>query len=192
MKYKHAFAAATLALATLVAGCSNSSDTAGSASSQTSASNFNQTDVSFATDMIPHHRQAVEMAELAPTRARSPQVKELAAQIQAAQDPEVETMSGWLKQWGEKVPGDMAGHDMSSSMPGMMSTTDMDALAGLSGAAFDREFLTMMKAHHEGAIKMAKTEQDKGKYTQATALAGEIESAQTDEIATIDGLLAKS
>ena len=34
--------------------------------------------------MIPHHRQAVAMAGLAPTRARSQQVKDLAARIAAA------------------------------------------------------------------------------------------------------------
>lgn len=82
---------------------------------------FNDADVAFATDMIPHRRHAVEMAELAETRAESPEVKDLAMQIMSAQDPEIETMSGWLTAWGKPVPADDGGMDMSGSMPGMMN-----------------------------------------------------------------------
>ncbi|GAA1512238.1 DUF305 domain-containing protein [Pimelobacter simplex] len=157
-----------------------------------SAAGHNDADVAFAQQMIPHHQQAVEMAQLAETRAESPEVKDLAADIEAAQDPEIETMTGWLDSWGEEVPGDggHGGHDMSSDdMAGMMSEEEMADLEGSSGSGFDQMFLTMMIEHHEGAIEMAQTEQTEGEFPDALALAGEIESAQTEEIQTMQELL---
>jgi uncharacterized protein (DUF305 family) len=152
----------------------------------------NDADVTFAQQMIPHHQQAIEMSELAETRAVSPEVKDLAADIKGAQDPEIETMTGWLENWGENVPGtdEHGGHDMSSDdMPGMMSAEEMAEFESASGPAFDRMFLTMMIEHHEGAIDMAKTEQEDGEFPDAVALAEEIEKAQTAEIATMNELL---
>lgn len=150
---------------------------------------FNDADATFATNMIPHHRQAVEMAELAETRAASPQVKALATTIKGAQDPEIQTMSGWLTSWGKPTPEDMTAMDMSGSMPGMMSLDDMTTLKAMSGSNFDQKFLAMMIEHHQGAIEMAKTEQRDGISGDALALAQQIEQAQTLEITTMQGLL---
>jgi uncharacterized protein (DUF305 family) len=172
---------------------STSTPTASSSSSD-AMSDFNDADVTFATEMIPHHRQAVEMAKLADTRAKSTEVKDLAMQIMNAQDPEIQTMSGWLTDWGKPVPSDsssMSGMDMggASSMPGMMSSDDMDKLMKATGAEFDQMFLTMMISHHEGAIEMAKTEEANGMNAEATGLAARIEEAQNEEITTMQGLL---
>ena len=171
-----------------------STSTPTSTRSTAAMSDFNDADVTFATGMIPHHRQAVEMAKLAGTRAKSPQVKALAMQIMNAQDPEIRTMSNWLTTWGKPVPSDhssMSGMDMSSSgsMPGMMSGADMDKLKKATGADFDQMFLTMMIAHHQGAIEMANTEKSSGMNADAIALAQQIKEAQTTEITTMQGLL---
>jgi len=56
----------------------------------------NAADVAFAQRMIVHHQGAIEMADLAPSRAASQQVKDLAVRIKAAQGPEIEQMQGWL------------------------------------------------------------------------------------------------
>jgi len=154
-----------------------------------SSTEFNSADVAFATNMIPHHQQAVEMAELAGDRAESQEVKDLAAQIGAAQGPEIETMTGWLTAWGEPIPDDTGGMDMSGSMPGMMSMSDMNMLRESSGAGFDRMFLAMMIRHHQGAIEMARTEQADGANEAAMQLAEEIEAAQTAEITMMRGIL---
>lgn len=147
-------------------------------------------DVSFAQGMVPHHQQAVEMSGLAASRAQSAQVKSLAVRIGKAQKPEIETMSGWLKSWGEKVPGASEGHS-GHSVPGMMTADDMAELKKMSGQKFDTEFLRMMTAHHEGAIEMARTEESKGKYQPAKALARDIRRTQTAEIKEMKGLLKK-
>ncbi|MEV6600056.1 DUF305 domain-containing protein [Actinoplanes sp. NPDC051346] len=152
---------------------------------------FNDADVAFAQHMIVHHRQAVEMAALADSRAANAQVKKLAATIKAAQDPEVATMSGWLSDWGKPVPGADAHGNEHESMPGMMSKADMTKLADATGAAFDKQFLTMMIAHHEGAITMAGKESAEGSNPTAKALAAKIAADQQAEILAMKDLLTK-
>lgn len=144
--------------------------------------------------MIPHHQQAVEMAELADGRASSGKVKDLAARVEKAQGPEIRTMTGWLKTWGEDVPSAMPGMDHSShsGMAGMMDGADMDKLGKASGADFDSMFLTMMVEHHEGAVKMATAEQDKGAYKPATGMAGSIVTSQNAEITEMKKLLGEN
>lgn len=169
-----------------MSGMSSSADPMASGAS---AGDFNNADVTFATEMISHHRQAVEMATFAPTRAKSQKVKDLAAQIREAQDPQIQMMSGWLTSWAKPLPAEMSGMDMSSAMPGMMSDADMGKLKNSTGAVFDQMFLTLMIKHHQGAIKMAQVEQANGRSPNAIALAKRIETAQTQEIATMHGLL---
>ncbi|MGW3622160.1 DUF305 domain-containing protein [Streptomyces sp. NPDC000880] len=170
----------------------------GSSSSATTApakaGDHNAADVSFSKEMIQHHRQAVAMAELSATRASSTETKDLATKIKGAQDPEIQTMSVWLTSWGEEIPADMSGvsHDMSSGMPGMMSTDDMDKLETAEGAEFDKMFAEMMIKHHEGAIAMAKTEKEDGKYDPAMNLADDVVKTQTAEIEQMNKMLGNS
>lgn len=162
---------------------------AAGASASADAVGHNDADVEFAQGMIPHHQQAVEMAELAATRAANPQVKDLAAKIATAQAPEITIMSGWLTAWGAPMPSPESGHDSHGSMPGMMSDADMAGLEKAGGAEFDQMFLDMMIRHHEGALRMATTEQQQGQQPDAKALAKKIEADQTAEIAQMKTLL---
>ncbi|MFJ2903780.1 DUF305 domain-containing protein [Streptomyces sp. NPDC087212] len=158
--------------------------------SPSSSGGHNAQDVAFAQGMIPHHRQALEMARLAAGRASSAQVKKLAVRIEKAQDPEIATMSGWLKAWGEQVPGTgTAAHLGHTGMPGMMGEAAMDALEKASGTDFDERFLTLMVEHHRGAVEMASAERAKGAYGPATELADAIADAQSAEISEMNGLL---
>lgn len=188
-------AAATFTLA----ACGTNTDSSSSSSASDTHSKHNDADVSFAQAMIPHHAEAVVMAKMAKSRAGDPKVKALASDIEAAQQPEISTMSAWLKSWDEKVPstdssmGDIGGHDMgsmgSSDMPGMMTSHQMTRLGRASGTSFDRMWLRMMIQHHVGAIEMAKSEQDDGQSADAIDLAQKIEAAQTAEISTMKAML---
>jgi uncharacterized protein (DUF305 family) len=154
----------------------------------------NDTDIRFAQMMIPHHQQALAMAELALERAGNPEVKALAEQIRAAQDPEIATLNGLLQNWGNPpVEGEMTGMDHSemdhSGSSGMMSQADMDALAGASGAAFDTRFLELMIVHHEGAVAESERQVTDGANQQAKDLASRIISGQTAEIERMRQLL---
>lgn len=153
----------------------------------------NAADVTFAHQMIVHHRQAVAMAELAASRAHSQKVKGLAAKIKADQGPEINRMSAWLRAWGQQLPAPTASGmpGMHQPMPGMMSSGEMAKMMAASGPAFDRLFLTMMIHHHEGAVQMAKTERLHGEYGPARAMAQSIIASQTAQIAQMKTLLGQ-
>ncbi|MFJ5708638.1 DUF305 domain-containing protein [Streptomyces sp. NPDC093105] len=192
-------AAAVAALALAACGDDGSSSAtsttppATSAPATVPAGEHNQADVTFAQGMIPHHRQAILMSEMAQTHASSDEVKALAEEIKKAQAPEIATMTDWLKAWGEKVPTGMDGMDHDDSgMPGMMEDQRMDQLRGTSGTGFATMFLTMMIEHHEGAIEMAQTEKTEGAYGPAKTLADDIITAQTAEIAQMKAMLGKN
>ncbi|MCX4803180.1 DUF305 domain-containing protein [Streptomyces sp. NBC_01214] len=194
-------AAATAAL--VLAACGGNGDGAGSAhdghGSSASPStpaparqgDHNAADAAFARGMIPHHRQAVEMADLAAARAESAEVKKLAEEVKKAQDPEIKTLSGWLASWGEKVPATDEGHG-GHTMSGMMTAEEMKQLAAASGKAFDTAFLRMMVEHHEGAVAMSETEQAEGTYRPAKDMAAAIITSQSAEIARMKTLLGTS
>ena len=201
-------AALALALGLTLSACGESEDEAGrhDASAVQTAGNgdvFNDADVEFASQMIPHHAQAIQMVVLAEGRPLDPEVAELADAVRAAQAPEVEQMVDWLTGWGEEVPETSldhshAGHDVDEmspvegmdDMPGMMTTEEMQALADAPDAEFQDLWLEMMVRHHEGAIEMARTEAEHGHFKPAVALAEEIEAAQEAELETMQGLVS--
>ncbi|MFF7205370.1 DUF305 domain-containing protein [Streptomyces sp. NPDC008141] len=169
----------------------NSGGSSPSASASASAGAHNAADVSFAQGMIPHHRQAVEMADLAATRAASAEVEMLASEIKKAQEPEIKTLSGWLTSWGEQVPAEGGMDHSGHAGVGMMTEEDMTQLEKASGAAFDTAFLKLMIKHHEGAVAMAKTEKSEGTSPDAKKLADAIIATQSAEITRMNALLAK-
>jgi uncharacterized protein (DUF305 family) len=201
------FTAPTLAfvlVATLAACGSDDSSSADTAAPATTAAaeapastpagdvTLNDADIEFAQGMIAHHEQAVEMAEIAldPNRQAGAEVLDLATRIQAAQEPEIEQMTAWLTAAGESITMDMSeGHDMSS-MEGMMTAEQMDALAVATGTEFDTMWLEMMIAHHEGAISQSQTVKANGSNPDVLALADQIIAAQQGEIAEMQALLA--
>ena len=71
----------------------------------------------------------------------------------------------------------------------MMSASDMTRLTRESGAAFDKDWLTMMVDHHTGAVEMARTELTSGRSSQALGLAASIVVTQQAEIAEMRALL---
>ncbi|MFL1377060.1 MULTISPECIES: DUF305 domain-containing protein [unclassified Nocardiopsis] len=175
------------ALALAACGADDSPADPPASAAQESAAEFNDADVHFAQMMIPHHEQAVTMADLAETRADS-EVAELAERIRDAQGPEIEQMTGLLDSWGaEAAPEGMEHQD--GMMEGMLSEEQMARLEAAEGEEFDRLFLEHMIAHHEGAVAMAEAELAEGVNAEARALAQEIVDAQETEIAEMHGLL---
>ncbi|GAB3885922.1 DUF305 domain-containing protein [Kibdelosporangium lantanae] len=133
----------------------------------------NQADVTFAQQMVPHHAQALEMSKNVPDHTTNPKVRDLAARIQKAQDPEIQQLTTWLKAWGaEAAP---MNHD---------SMTD-----SLKGKEFDTMWLQMMIAHHRGAVTMAKTELTDGGNADAKAMAQRIVDSQQAEVDEMTALL---
>lgn len=168
-----------------------SSEHAG-ASSSAVAGAHNEADVEFNQMMIPHHRQAVVMADLVPTRTTNAELQALAAQIKSAQQPEIDAMSARLSGWGVEVPAEDSmtmGHGGHGGMPGMMTEEQMTAMENASGAEFDRLWLEGMIAHHEGAVAMANEEIASGSDPSSKEMAEQIKASQTAEIAQMKHML---
>lgn len=184
---KYAALVILLISALVTTACTSESD-----SSTTDSDKHNGADVTFATAMIPHHQQAIEMADMALEQAQDPQVTELAEQIKDAQQPEIDQLTEWLTTWDEPVPSDSAGGHSGHDMSGMMSAEDMVMLQQASGAEFDTMWLEMMIEHHKGAVEMAQTEQSEGAYPAAIEMAEQIISSQQEEIDEMEQLLGTS
>ncbi|GAA3117289.1 DUF305 domain-containing protein [Planomonospora alba] len=139
----------------------------------------NAADVTYVQDMIVHHRQAIDMAALAPARARSATLKGLASRIEDAQKPEIQFMTSWLQQQGQRVPDHHARHD---GMPGMATPEQLEALKAASGEEFDRLFLQLMIAHHQGALTMSEQVLTGGSHIRIEELATDVIATQSAEI----------
>ncbi len=218
---------AALAAVAVIGACSNSATkeaTSSAAPSTTQSSSaapaaaHNMADMHFAQMMIPHHQQAVEMSDIILAKQGiDPRVVGLAQQIKAAQGPEIETMQGWIGQWGtggmsgmpgmdhggmqgsgapstsmmpsgSMMPG-MGGMGDMSGMDGMMSAADMDALKNAQGVEAAKLYLTGMIKHHQGALTMAQDEIKNGQFPDAVAMAKSILDSQQKEIDTMNQIL---
>jgi uncharacterized protein (DUF305 family) len=152
---------------------------------------FNEDDVMFAQMMIPHHEQAIEMSDIAldPTVGASEVVKSLATRIKGAQDPEINTMKGFLTSWNKPLTMDTS-MDHGDMMSGMLSADELTELSTLRGTGFDRAWMSGMIKHHEGAIEMAADVLKDGKNVAVRTLANTITSGQDAEITEMKELLS--
>lgn len=193
MRRRIASTSAAIAIAALaLAGCASSGDGSsheghGTGSSAESSSGASAADVMFASAMIPHHEQAVEMADIVLAKPDlDPRVVELATRIRDAQAPEIATMEGWLAAWGADAESH-AGMDHGDD--GMLSDDELAALEAADGAEASRLFLEGMIAHHEGAVAMAEQQLADGTDPDALALAESIVATQQAEIDEMQALL---
>jgi uncharacterized protein (DUF305 family) len=187
---------AAAAVGGLLAGCGGGNTTTGSATTTPPAASnapagqqqHNQADVVFLQNMIPHHQQAIMMSQMALTHATTPQVKDLATRIQAAQQPEIDQMRRLLAAWG--VPANPGGRGPMGGMMGPMGGMGPGQGPGMmSGTNFDRMFLQNMIVHHQGAIDMSNTELAQGSNAETRQLAQKIINAQQAEIKEMQTLL---
>lgn len=197
MRLSRRLAAGVTALVLATTGCS--SEEAGTGAG---ADGFNHADVSFATDMVQHHAQALAMVDLTLGRDLSPELADLAEQIRQAQAPEIERMVDWLEEWDQPVPETVRDHanahgddhggtgETVDDMPGMMSPEQMAALEAAPDAEFEDLWLSMMVEHHEGAVAMAEEVRATGESEETSALAADIIEAQQAETERMQALLA--
>ena len=147
---------------------------------------YSDADVEFVTAMVPHHAQALEMAELAPDRAQDQRVKTMADRIAAGQGPEIAVMQAWLASHGlpKADPDADHGHDME----GMVTGEQMTELLASDGEQFDRLFLRRMIAHHEGALEMA-SRLGQGTHPLVMDMAKDVAATQSVEIKRMQEVL---
>ena len=126
-----------------------------------SQAGFSAEDIQFIQDMIVHHQQAIDMAEMVSERTNQQPFLDVAGRIEASQKDEIEFMQSWLTERDQPLIAASKPHDHDEMMHhksmGMASPDEMLALASSSSTDFETQFLILMIAHHEGALKMVKT-----------------------------------
>ena len=152
---------------------------------------YTEADVHFMHGMIAHHAQAIFMSRLAVSRGANPRVLKFANKIDQSQQAEIRLMQDWLVANKQSAPD--TGSWRTMSMPGMLTTSQLAQLDGAKGAEFDKQFLTLMIQHHNGALKMVAdllatplAAQD----MDVSVFANDVEVVQTAEIGLMQQMLA--
>ena len=163
----------------------------------------------FARDMQVHHIQGVEMAMIIRDRTEDEDVRLLAYDIATTQGHQAGQLYGWLAEWrlrqaGSEPPmtwmmrpgrsgeeGDHAAHAMGALMPGMATPAQMVELSAASGVEAERLFLSLMIAHHQGALEMAEAVLDRTDHPGVLTFADAVLVSQASEIDLMTRMLAE-
>jgi uncharacterized protein (DUF305 family) len=140
----------------------------------------------YAQMMIPHHDQAITMADLASRKSSNPDIMSIANQIRVAQGSEVIILTQWLQAAGAPLK---ASGDHSAHMDGMLTDDQMTALENASGTDFDKLFLEDMIAHHAGAISLTQELIRNSKNQEVALLATDVIENQANEMNFMKELL---
>ena len=156
---------------------------------------YNSADVTFATTMVPHHQQAIDLSTMAAQQSTNPELIGLANQIVATQQPEVNILNVFMVQWNENPDirsGPDGGPDDGAPKPppeGMIDEATVARLGSLRGPEFDKLWLQSMLTQHEGAVKIAQAEIADGKNVDAIAIAKTILAGQQADMAQMTKML---
>jgi uncharacterized protein (DUF305 family) len=154
-----------------------------------------EADVKFMQGMIGHHRQAVEMVALVPSRTTNRDFLLLAERIDVSQADEIKMMEQWLRARGHEVPSEHAHHMAGGMMPGMLTPDEMARLTAATGAEFERLFLEGMIKHHEGALTMVRDlflQPGAGQESEMFAFASDVDADQRMEIQRMSAMLQET
>lgn len=167
----------------------------------------------FALDMQVHHNHGAEMAMIVRDRTDDAEVRLLAYDIALTQNQQSGQLYGWLTQWGLKQAasepsmtwmtrlrsGGTHVHDGKTNiahvpgapMPGLATPAQLEQLSSASGVQAERVFLTLMIAHHKGAIDMAEAVLDRSAHPSVTTFGKAVVSSQVAEITLMNRMLAE-
>ena len=150
----------------------------------------------FARDMMVHHAQAVEMAEIVRDKTESKEIRTLAADIALTQQAQIGQMQGWLQVWdlpptGTEPAMSWMGEPHEGRMPGMASPEEINDLQQASPEEAEALFLQLMVPHHEAAVPMAQAVLEETDRKEVERLAGSIVASQQAEIELMRGLLQR-
>ncbi len=150
----------------------------------------------FARDMIVHHAQAVQMAEIVRGKTESEEIRILAADIALTQQAQIGQMQGWLQVWdlpptGTEPAMSWMGHPTEGRMPGMAAPEELDRLQRASPEEADVLFLQLMIPHHEAALPMAEAVLEETEREEVQQLAAAVATSQEAEIRVLQELLQR-
>jgi uncharacterized protein (DUF305 family) len=123
---------------------------------------YNEADLVFIQHMMVHHEQALVMCSWVAERSGRAEFVRFARYVDRAQAAEIQEMQSWLDLAADRgiaIPE----HHLHGDPPmaGMLSTAEMDAIESAKGDDFERLWLEGMIRHHEGAVDMARAQQQR-------------------------------
>lgn len=164
----------------------------------------------FARDMQTHHQQAVQLSMVIRDNSTNEAVRSFAYDIALTQQQQSGQMYAWLELWGLPQSGESmtwmnnlitedSGHtghatptpgkEHTMASMGMATKEQIDALTAARGTAADRQFLTLMIAHHKGGVEMAQVYLERGQNPMVRTFAQKIVMTQEAEISALTQLL---
>jgi uncharacterized protein (DUF305 family) len=164
----------------------------------------------FARDMQVHHLQGVELAMIIRDRTDAADVRLLGYDIATTQSQQAGQLYGWLTEWdlsqagpepsmtwmtrpgrSDEGHGHTGGaHTPGQRMPGLATDDQIAALTASTGVDAERMFLTLMIAHHRGAVDMAEAVQDRANAASILGFANSVIISQESEITLMESMLA--
>ena len=151
---------------------------------------YTEADVRFMQGMIAHHAQAIYMSRMAASRQANARLLKFANKIDQSQQAEIRLMQDWLRANNQVAPD--TGSWRTMTMPGMLTAEQLAKLDAAKGAEFDKQFLTLMIQHHEGALKMVAdlfATPLAGQDVDVSVFANDVQTVQTAEIDTMNQML---
>jgi uncharacterized protein (DUF305 family) len=144
-------------------------------------------DRTFIRHMHAHHRQGVQLASVAVTRARDPELRHLASLMAASQAGEMTIFERWWRSWfGPAL--ETCGQAELDAMPGYLKPAQLGRVMDAAPADFDPAFIAAMTQHHNGAVRMADEQLANGHDPRLRAMAHAIRHEQQGEIGLMNGL----
>ncbi|WP_336208561.1 DUF305 domain-containing protein [Nonomuraea sp. LPB2021202275-12-8] len=182
-RFRVAVVAVALSVPLLAACAPASGEPVSAATTGDASAAYGDADIRFAQEMIPHHRQTIQIAELVAERTTNEYVWKLSEDLIHDERADITLMTTWLRSWKKQVPAENAAS--THSMPGMLSAQQISTLGRQSGAEFDRSWLTTLSRHLGHGVEMAQTVQSRGKHAPTADLAGRLITEQRAKIAEI-------
>ena len=148
----------------------------------------------FARDMMVHHAQAVDLAEIVRGKTESGDIGTLAPDIALTQQAQIGQMQGWLQVWGLSPTGSepamsWMGEPTNGLMPGMATPEDIQELRDASPQEADVLFLQLMIPHHQAALQMTDAILSRSDRPEVESLAKAIYASQQSEIENMQEML---
>lgn len=171
----------------------------------------------FARDMQVHHLQGAELAMIIRDRTGAEDVRRLGYDIALTQQQQAGQLYGWLTEWNLSqagpepsmtwmtrpgrsdaghahtdgaAAGTAGAHTPGDPMPGLATAEQIAALTAASDVDAERQFLTLMIAHHLGAVEMAEAVQDRANNSAVLGFANSVIVSQEAEITLMETMLA--
>jgi uncharacterized protein (DUF305 family) len=153
---------------------------------------YAEADVRFMQGMIAHHAQAIYMSRMAAAHGATPRLLKFAQKIDQSQVAEIRLMQQWLRANQQAAPDTSLWRKLP--MPGMLTADQLATLDAAHGPEFDRQFLTLMIQHHQGALQMVAdlvATPGAAQDVDVSVLANDIQTVQTAEIGLMRQMLAE-